>query len=189
MPPVITIDGPGGTGKGTVSQLLANALGWYYLDSGALYRVLAFAALQQGVALENESGLSTLGQDLQVDFTSLNHQIRTLLNGQDITDFIRSEVYSNAASRIAILPAVRTALATKLRALRKWPGLITDGRDMGTVIFPDAKLKFFLQATLEERAKRRYKQLKSKQVHASLETILEDLTNRDKRDKNGEWPL
>ncbi len=190
LPPVITIDGPGGTGKGTAGELIAKKLGWNYLDSGALYRLLAFAALASGADLDNEQQLGKLANNLQIEFIEKNGAMRTILSEQDVTEAIRSESCGNVASKIAALPAVRTALLERQRAFRRWPGLVTDGRDMGTVVFPDAELKIFLQASLEERAKRRFVQLKTKEVRVSLEAILQDLVQRDTRDKQrGVAPL
>jgi cytidylate kinase len=184
LPPVITLDGPSGTGKGTLCYLVAKQLGWHYLDSGASFRVLAYAALQKNIELTNEQLLQQLAQTLDFEFAERNTpQMQVLLEGINITDTIRSEACGNAASKIATLPLVRQALLERQRNFRKWPGLVTDGRDMGTVIFPQAKLKFFLQASAAERAKRRYNQLKSKELHATLAAILQDLEERDKRDK------
>lgn len=183
-PPVITLDGPGGTGKGTLSQLIAKQLGWHYLDSGASFRVLAYAASLQHIALSDETTLQTLAKTLDFRFLEdENREIQVLLNGADVTAAVRSEACGNAASTIATLPLVRSALLERQRAFQKWPGLVTDGRDMGTVIFPNAKLKFFLHATAEERALRRQRQLKKKGIHVKVETILEDLAKRDARDK------
>jgi cytidylate kinase len=190
LPPVIAIDGPGGTGKGTIGELIAKKLGWHYLDSGALYRLLAYAALNSGTDLNNEQQLQDLAHQLQIEFIETNGAMSIFLSGQDVTEAIRSESCGNAASRIATLPAVRTALLDRQRLFRRWPGLVTDGRDMGTVVFRDARLKIFLLASLEERAKRRFAQLKSKEVHVSLEAILQDLVQRDTRDKQrGVAPL
>jgi cytidylate kinase len=182
LAPVITIDGPGGTGKGTVSLLLAQELAWHYLDSGTLYRVLAYAAVQQGISLQNEDALAELANSLPIQFIIHDRVVKASWNDQDISEPIRSESCSQAASTIAILPMVREGLLSRQRAFRKWPGLVTDGRDMGTIIFPDAPLKFFLTASQEERARRRYQQLKTKGIHASLETVLQDLMQRDSRD-------
>ncbi|HVV68418.1 MAG TPA: (d)CMP kinase [Gammaproteobacteria bacterium] len=190
LPPVIAIDGPGGTGKGTVGELIAKKLGWHYLDSGALYRLLAYAALERRIDLSSEQQLQDLAHHLSIEFIETNGAIKILLSGQDVTFAIRSESCGNAASRIAALSAVRTALLDRQRMFRRWPGLVTDGRDMGTVVFPDAQLKIFLQASLEERAKRRFAQLKSQEVHVSLDAILQDLVQRDTRDKQrGVAPL
>ncbi len=182
--PVITIDGPSGTGKGTISQLLAKALGWHYLDSGALYRVLAFDAVEQGLELFDEKQLSPLALNLPVKFVpQADGSLHTLLNDKDITHAIRTEEIGNAASKVGALPAVRTALLARQRSFRQAPGLVTDGRDMGTVIFPDAALKLFLSASPEERARRRYEQLKQKGINVSLGDLCNELVERDKRDQ------
>lgn len=181
--PVITVDGASGTGKGTVSQRLAQYLGWGFLDSGALYRVLALAAQKHSVALDNERALHVLAEHLDVQFIArLSHFPHIILEGEDITDVIRTEKIGNAASIVAAFPAVRAALLSRQRAFREAPGLVADGRDMGTVIFPDAELKFFLTATPEERALRRLNQLKERGISATLGDLIEELRQRDKRD-------
>jgi cytidylate kinase len=183
--PVIAVDGPSGTGKGTLCLALARRLGWHFLDSGALYRVLAYAALESGLDLGNESALERCAQDLPVvfDYGDSEHaEVRILLNGVDVTEAIRTESGGNAASRVAALPGVRRALLARQRAFRQWPGLVADGRDMGTVVFPDADLKIFLKASPEERAARRYKQLKEKGLGVNLPHLLRDIAERDARD-------
>ncbi len=182
--PVITIDGPGGSGKGTISLLLAHALGWRFLDSGALYRLVALAAQHHGIDLDNEAALETLAAHLDVEFEAQaeGREQRILLEGEDVTLAIRSERCGNDASRVAALPAVRAALLGRQRAFRQSPGLIADGRDMGTVIFPDAALKIFLVASPEERAKRRHKQLKDKGMSVSLADLVKEIAERDARD-------
>src|SRR5690242_461774 len=151
--PVITIDGASGTGKGTISLLLTRHLGWNLLDSGALYRVLALAAQKHSVALDNEKALEVLAEHLDVQFKAHKNSFPDIiLEGEDVTDVIRHEKIGNAASIIAVLPAVRASLLSRQRAFREPPGLIADGRDMGTVVFPDAELKIFLTASPEERA-------------------------------------
>ncbi len=183
--PVITIDGASGTGKGVVSQLLAKQLGWKLLDSGALYRVLALAAQKHGVALENEPALKVLAEFLDVQFiaTEMGRPPKILLEGQDVTDTIRTEKMGNAASKVGALPEVRTALLSRQRAFREAPGLVTDGRDMGTVVFPDAELKIFLTASPEERANRRHNQLKEKGINVNLGDLILELKERDQRDR------
>jgi cytidylate kinase len=181
--PVITIDGASGTGKGTVSQLLAARLGWNFLDSGALYRVLAIAAQKHSVALDNERALEVLGEYLDVQFiANPDKSPKIILESEDITNNIRTEAVGNMASIVAALPAVRASLLSRQRAFREAPGLVTDGRDMGTVVFPDAEHKFFLTAGPETRAERRYKQLKEQGLDVNLGGLLEELRLRDKRD-------
>jgi CMP/dCMP kinase len=182
--PVITVDGASGTGKGTVSQLLAKRLGWLLLDSGALYRVLALAAQKHGVSFENETALQVLAEFFDVQFLAIDSEPpRILLEGENVTETIRTEKMGNAASKIAALPAVRSALLNRQRAFREFPGLVADGRDMGTVVFPDADLKVFLTASPEERAERRYNQLKEKNINVNLGDLVEELRERDKRDQ------
>ncbi len=178
LPPVIAIDGPSASGKGTVAQGVARALGFHYLDSGALYRLVALAALESGFDLENESTISDTALKLNAKFE--DDIVR--LEGRDVTDSIRDEAVSAAASRVAALPAVRRALLERQRAFRKPPGLVADGRDMGSVVFPDAVLKVFLTATPEERARRRYKQLMEKGMSANMGALLRDIQGRDGRD-------
>jgi cytidylate kinase len=184
-PPVITIDGASGTGKGVVTHRIAKQLSWNLLDSGALYRVLALAAQKHNVLLENESALAVLAEQLDVQFVATETGVPpyVILENKDITDTIRTEKIGNAASKVGALPAVRQALLSRQRAFRRPPGLVTDGRDMGTVIFPDADLKIFLTASPEERAKRRYNQLKEKGIHVNLGDLVEGLRERDKRDQ------
>ena len=176
--PVITIDGPSGTGKGTVSQLLAQHLDWHYLDSGALYRVLAFAAKQHAIPMDNESALEVLAGHLDVQF--INSTI--LLEGDNISKTIRTEECSANASKIAAFPKVRQALLGRQRAFAEPPGLVTDGRDMGTVVFPHALLKIYLIASEAIRAQRRYHQLKAKGNDVTLAQVVKELTKRDQRD-------
>lgn len=181
---VITIDGPSGSGKGTVAGLLARRLGWNLLDSGALYRLLAFAASNHGVDLTNEELLKALAAHLDVQFLAAEEgQLqRIILEGDDVSNDIRNEHVGAGASRVAALPAVREALLQRQRAFREAPGLIADGRDMGTVVFPDAPLKIFLTASAEERARRRYLQLKAKGDDVSLSSLLDEIRARDERD-------
>lgn len=181
--PVITIDGPSGSGKGTIAGILARELGWNLLDSGALYRLLAFAATHHGVDLANESDLALLAAHLDVQFIVTEEKGQTIiLEGQEVTSLIRNERVGAGASKVAALPAVREALLQRQRAFQEAPGLIADGRDMGTVVFPDAALKIFLTASAEERARRRYHQLKEKGDDVNLASLLEEIQARDDRD-------
>ncbi|MCO7543455.1 (d)CMP kinase [Stutzerimonas nitrititolerans] len=182
--PVITIDGPSGSGKGTVAALLAAKLGWKFLDSGALYRLLAFAARNHGVDLTNEEALKVLAAhlDVQFDTAGSGQGMRIVLEGEDVTEAIRNEVVGAGASQVAALPAVREALLQRQKAFREAPGLVADGRDMGTVVFPDATLKIFLTASAEERARRRYLQLKAKGDDVNLASLLDEIRARDERD-------
>ncbi|MCC7060444.1 MAG: (d)CMP kinase [Burkholderiaceae bacterium] len=177
---VITIDGPTASGKGTIAQRVAHVLGWHYLDSGALYRLCALAALRDGVDLDDEAGLARAAAVLPVRFDAQRVELR----GHDVSEAIRDEAVGNAASQIALLAAVRAALLGLQRAFRRLPGLVADGRDMGTVVFPDATLKVFLTASAESRAVRRHKQLIEKGFSASLDDLLRDLRRRDERDAN-----
>jgi len=176
--PVIAIDGPSASGKGTVAALVARALGFHYLDSGALYRLTALAAQRRGVALDDEAALAQLARNLDVRFEG----DEIWLEGEQVSDELRTEKIGNGASRVAALPAVRAALLERQRAFRQAPGLVTDGRDMGSVVFPDATIKIFLTASAEERAQRRYKQLMEKGFDANLANLLEELRERDARD-------
>ena len=182
--PVITIDGPSGSGKGTIAGLLAKQLGWNLLDSGALYRLLAFAARNHGVDLTNEEAMKLLAAHLDVQFVAGGggHGQRIILEGEEVTDAIRNEQIGAGASLVASLPAVREALLTRQQAFQEMPGLVADGRDMGTVVFPDAPLKVFLTASAEERARRRYLQLKAKGDDVNLASLLEEIRARDERD-------
>jgi cytidylate kinase len=178
QPPVIAIDGPSASGKGTVAKRIAQRLGFHYLDSGALYRLVTLSALQKRVALDNEAALAQLAGALDARF----HEDNVFLNQEDVTDLIRSEEVSATASQVAVLPAVRQALLRRQRAFRQPPGLVADGRDMGSVVFPDAVLKIYLTADTAERALRRYKQLIEKGMDASITTLLQDIRQRDARD-------
>ena len=177
---VIAIDGPSGSGKGTLAGLLAARLGWQLLDSGALYRLLAYAAGKHGIALDNEAALAMLAANLDVQFVAGG----IILEGESVTERIRNEQVGAGASQVAALPAVRDALLQRQRAFREAPGLVADGRDMGTVVFPDAPLKIFLTASAEERARRRYLQLEAKGEDVSLPSLLEEIQARDDRDMN-----
>lgn len=183
--PVITVDGASGTGKGVVTQLVAKQLGWRLLDSGALYRVLALAAQKHGVASDNEAAMTVLAEHLDVQFIArgVGNTPQILLEGQDVTETIRTEKMGNEASKVGALPAVRKALLSRQRAFREPPGLATDGRDMGTVVFPDADVKIFLIASPEERARRRYNQLMEKGISVNLSDLILELRERDKRDQ------
>lgn len=184
--PVITVDGPGGSGKGTLSGMLAARLGWHLLDSGALYRLLAFAAQKRGTDLADELALVELAANLDVQFIAdaEGGEQRIMLEGDDVSRSIRTETVGAGASRVAALPAVRQALLARQQAFREAPGLVADGRDMGTVVFPDAQLKIFLTASPEIRAERRYRQLLEKGETASLAGLLDEINARDERDMN-----
>ncbi len=182
--PVITIDGPSGSGKGTISRAVARALGWHFLDSGALYRAVGLAAMRSGLDLDDVDAIATLALTADIAFEDrIDVEPHIWLNGDDITDAIRTEEAGQGASKVAALPPVRAALLDKQRQFRALPGLVADGRDMGTVVFPDAELKVFLTASAEERARRRHKQLKEKGVKASLPSLLREIEERDLRDR------
>ncbi|MBU6470093.1 MAG: (d)CMP kinase [Gammaproteobacteria bacterium] len=185
LPPVIAIDGPSGSGKGTVASGAAEALGWHLLDSGALYRILAHVSQQAGVSADTPARLEALARGLRVDFvrTSTGAE-QILLDGRDVTTVVRSEESGKRASELAVIPQVRQGLVGVQRSFRRTPGLVADGRDMGTVIFPDAGLKIFLTASVEERVQRRYNQLKQKGLNATLPALFRDLIARDERDRN-----
>lgn len=176
--PVITIDGPSASGKGTVAQRVAQALGFYYLDSGALYRIVAFAAVQRDISWYDAERLAAMVAELTIRFSDE----KVWLNAQDISEFIRTEEISQGASQVAVHPPVRQALVALQRSFKLAPGLVADGRDMGSVIFTEASTKIFLTATAETRAERRYNQLKQKGKPAKLDDILQDLRERDQRD-------
>jgi cytidylate kinase len=178
---VITIDGPSGTGKGTVAHLLAQELGWHILDSGALYRIVGVAALDQAVAVDNSDGLVRIANAMEVDFSTV-FPGSILLDGKEISGRVRLEESGVMASRVATNPALRTALLQRHYSFRRPPGLVADGRDMGTVVFQDALCKFYLTASAEIRAQRRYNQLKDKEVGVSLLGLLRDIQERDERD-------
>lgn len=184
MTPVITIDGPSGAGKGTVSALLASKLGYLLLDSGAIYRVMAVASQWHNISADDEPGLSPLAAALDVSFEVKDGRNAIILEGEDVTQQIRSEEIGILASKIAALPAVREALLMRQRAFAENPGLVADGRDMGTVVFPHAQAKIFLTASAEERAQRRFNQLKEKGVDVTIVEILSDIEARDERDMN-----
>jgi cytidylate kinase len=178
--PVIAIDGPTASGKGTVAQRVASALGWHYLDSGALYRLAAWRALESGISVSDARALAEAARTLDPVFSDG----RITLDGREATDDIRREDVGLLASRIAVHPELRAALLELQRSFRRSPGLVADGRDMGTVVFPDARLKVFLTATAEARAERRHKQLSEKGISSSIAALLQDLRDRDERDSS-----
>ena len=184
--PVITVDGPSGTGKGTVCSFLTDWLGWHFLDSGALYRVLALAAQKHHIDSQDETALAELAENLNVEFKIMGAGalVDVILDDDVVTDDIRTEECGNAASIIAPIVRVRQALLGRQHAFQQAPGLIADGRDMGTVVFPGADLKLFLTASAEERAKRRYKQLKEKGISANLRDLSAAIAERDARDSS-----
>jgi cytidylate kinase len=177
--PIITVDGPSGSGKGTVSQRVADRLGWRLLDSGALYRLVGLAVSQAGIGFSNESRISKIASNLNIEFKAG----RVWLDGIEVTDLIRTESAGNNASKVAAMPGVRAALLDWQRGYAQPPGLVADGRDMGTTVFPAAGVKIFLTASAEERAQRRYKQLKEKGLPANLAALTADLKERDARDR------
>lgn len=181
--PIITIDGPSGTGKGTLCHMLAHYLGWHFLDSGALYRVLAYAAVKRAIELSDIDRLVLLAQSLDLSFEvdSTQHSV-VMLDGENVSSDIRMEKIGQIASKVAAIPDVRQALLARQRAFAVKPGLVTDGRDMGTVVFPDAILKIYLDASKEERAARRYLQLKQSGNDVSLARVVDELVKRDVRD-------
>ena len=183
---VITIDGPSGSGKGTVSRLLAQQLGWTILDSGAIYRVVALAAMHHNIAADNDDALMPLAAHLDVQFIvdDPTENAKIILEGEDVTHAIRNEEVGGVASQIASLPRVREALLRRQRAFKQAPGLVADGRDMGTVVFPSAQVKVFLTASPEERAQRRYKELKAKGEDVTIPRLLAAIKARDDRDMN-----
>lgn len=176
--PVITVDGPSGSGKGTLAQRIAEALGWHFLDSGAIYRVLGLMVERAGISGENVDKITFMAKSMPLSFD----QGRVLLDGEDVSRSIRTETIGNAASKVAAIPQVREALLTWQRNYARSPGLVADGRDMGTVVFPQAKVKIFLTASAEERAQRRYKQLKEKGLGVNLARLTEEIRERDERD-------
>ena len=182
--PVLTIDGPSGSGKGTISRLVAERLGWHLLDSGALYRAVGYAAGAEGLDLSDAEAVTRCAQTTKIRFRDPGDggETRVIVNGHDATDELRTETAGAAASAIAAIPGVRSALFDKQRDFRRNPGLVADGRDMGTVIFPDARYKVFLTASADERAKRRYKQLKNKGLNVTLAALLREIQARDERD-------
>ncbi|MEI8633877.1 (d)CMP kinase [Vibrio sp. PP-XX7] len=182
--PVITVDGPSGVGKGTLCMLLAKKLGFNLLDSGALYRVLALAAIHHGVDMTSENALVPLATHLDVEFMAEGDLVKVILEGEDVSNELRKEKTGAAASIVAAFPRVREALLRRQRAFVREDGLVADGRDMGTIVFPDAEVKIFLDASAEERAKRRYKQLQSQGLDVKFDDLLSEIQERDDRDRN-----
>ncbi|WP_291968338.1 (d)CMP kinase [Candidatus Symbiopectobacterium sp.] len=182
--PVITVDGPSGAGKGTLCEALAETLQWNLLDSGAIYRVLALAALHHQVDIGSEEALVPLASHLDVRFVAEDGQLKVILEGEDVSNEIRNETVGNTASQAAAFPRVREALLRRQRAFREAPGLVADGRDMGTVVFPDAPVKIFLDASAEERAQRRMLQLQKKGFNVNFERLLSEIKERDVRDRS-----
>jgi cytidylate kinase len=182
--PVLTIDGPSGSGKGTISRAVADTLGWHLLDSGALYRAVGYAASMAGIDLSDAAAVTRCAETTKITFRDLNDggETRVIVNSHDATDEIRTETCGATASVIAAIATVRAALFEKQRSFRKAPGLVADGRDMGTVVFTDAAYKIFLTASAEERARRRYKQLKAKGLSVTLASLLREIQARDERD-------
>ncbi|QIA76387.1 (d)CMP kinase [Rodentibacter caecimuris] len=187
---IITVDGPSGAGKGTLCYALAEKLGYALLDSGAIYRVTALAALKSAVDLSDEFALAELAGNLDIQFVPQDGEVKILLNGENVSRLIRTQETADAASKIAVFPQVRAALLQLQRDFAKNNNLIADGRDMGTVVFPNAQIKLFLDASAEERAKRRYKQLQSKGISGNFAQVLAEIKERDFRDRNrGVAPL
>ncbi|MEZ8143093.1 cytidylate kinase [Enterovibrio norvegicus FF-33] len=184
LAPVITVDGPSGAGKGTLCMLIAARLGWHLLDSGAIYRVLALAAIHHGVDPESEDALVPLAAHLDVQFKAEGELVKVILEGEDVSSELRKEETGMAASKVAALPRVREALLRRQRAFAEAPGLVADGRDMGTVVFPKAEVKIFLDASAEERANRRMNQLQLKGLDVNFDRLLNEIQERDDRDRN-----
>ena len=181
---IITVDGPSGAGNGTLCMLLAKRLGWHLLDSGAIYRVLALAAMHHGVMLDSQEALLPLAMDLDVEFKTEGNLVKVILEGKDVSTELRKEETGMAASKIAAFPCVRDALLHRQRAFAKKPGLVADGRDMGTVVFVNAEVKIFLDASAHERAKRRMNQLQLQGLDVNFERLLDEIQKRDEQDRN-----
>lgn len=181
---IITVDGPSGAGKGTLCYALAQKLGFDFLDSGAIYRITALAATKKAIPLDDENALAEIGQNLDVQFIPQDGEVNVILNGENVGDQIRTAEAGQNASKVAAFPKVRQALLQRQRDFASEKGLIADGRDMGTVVFPEAQIKLFLDASAEERAKRRVKQLQSKGFNANFDEILAEIKERDFRDRN-----
>ena len=181
---IITVDGPSGAGKGTLCHALAEKLGFDFLDSGAIYRITALAAVKSGTALDDEDSLAEIGRNLDVKFMPKDGEVNVILNGENVGDQIRTAEAGQNASKVAVFPKVREALLQRQRDFSSDRGLIADGRDMGTVVFPDAQVKLFLDASAEERTKRRVKQLQEKGFNANFDEILAEIKERDYRDRN-----
>lgn len=182
--PVITVDGPSGAGKGTLCKKIAEKFGWHLLDSGAIYRVLALAAIRHGVDLHSEDALVSLAKNLNVVFKAEGELVKAILEGQDVSDALRQEETGMVASKVAALPRVRDALFNRQRDFAQMPGLVADGRDMGTVVFTDAVVKIFLDASAEERARRRMNQLQQNGLDVNFDSLLSEIQERDYRDRN-----
>ena len=186
--PVIAIDGPVGSGKGTISTRLADRLGWHFMDSGALYRLVAIAAIDAGVEDEDQQSLALIARALDFEFKNIDGETRAILSGKDVSGRLRTETISAMSSKVASVKQVRAAMVGRQRAFARSPGLVADGRDMGTIIFPDARLKIFLTASVEIRARRRYKQLKDKGESVNLPRLFREIEARDERDIRHRYP-
>ncbi|MEW4982860.1 MAG: (d)CMP kinase [Cycloclasticus sp.] len=183
--PVLTIDGPSGSGKGSISKRVSEKLGWHYLDSGSLYRALGIAAIKNEVDIDNEDALADLIDKIELEFKKAEQgNWGVFLNGMQVQDQLQTEAVGHVASKIAVFAKVRSGLLAKQQTFQEAPGLVADGRDMGSVVFPDAPYKIYLTATADERGKRRYKQLIEKGINANLSDVIQDIEQRDERDKN-----
>ncbi len=184
LPPVLTIDGPSGSGKGTISKCIAEQLGWHYLDSGALYRALGIAALKESVEITNETAVADLINHIKLEFKATNDGgWAVFLNGEEAGHLLQTEDVGHVASTIAVFPKVRSGLLAMQKSFQAEPGLVADGRDMGSVVFPEAQYKVYLTASTDARVKRRYKQLIEKGISANVRDIIRDIEQRDERDK------